>query len=247
MFTTLNLKKIHYQVGGEGTQTIILVHGWGGSIKSLDKLAELLKKQYRVVQIDLPGFGQSENPNSDWGIDELSKIVLNLLDSLKIKKTIFFGHSFGGSLGIYLAANYPDRISHLVLCNSSYKRTAKKSNPTKFLKGIFAIIPLINRFENIVKYFYYKIFFPNSDLIKFPALESNFKKIMQQDLTEFLAKIKTPTLILWGQNDTQTPVELTQTLKTQIKGSKLKIFPNIGHNLPLLYPDKVYGELDKFL
>jgi pimeloyl-ACP methyl ester carboxylesterase len=229
--------KLNYEIRGDGAP-IILVHGWGGSIESLRALAALLSKKHKTIILDLPGFGASPKPPLDWGIGEYADSIIELLRSLKVKRINYFGHSFGGSLGIYIAAKNPELISRLILCAPSYKRELKT------LKGV-------SLFKKIIpaglKPFLYHIFLPGSDLGKFPHLEANFRKIVTQDLSPLSQKIKNPTLVLWGDQDSYTPVAGAQVLNAKIKSSKLKIFKGIGHGLPLKYPDLVYKEVDRFI
>lgn len=245
MFTEIMGKKINYRIRGIG-QPIIFVHGWGGGmdkLKGLNKLA--LRNGFQTVALDLPGFGKSELPDANWGAAEYAQIIIELLKFLKIEKINYFGHSFGGSLGIYLSANKPSLINRLILCNSSYKRAPKKSSWSIGL--FFNNLPLPKKIKQIIKKIIYRIFFPNSDLPNFPELESNYKKIMTQDLTPILPEVKQPTLILWGELDIQTPLSLARELSEKIKGSKLKIFQQAGHSLPLKYPELVFKEVHKFL
>lgn len=229
-------KTVNYLSQGQG-QPVIFVHGWGGNIKSLESLAALASAKYQTVTLDLPGFGQSDLPGHDWGVNKYAQSVIRLITKLKLNDVIYFGHSFGGSLGIYIAANYPGLIKKLILCDSSFKREVKTSPIARFFRKL----------PSKLKLFFYRVFFPNSDLYKFPHLETNFRKIIVNDLSGYLSKINIPTLILWGEGDRQTPVDAAYELKNKIKNSILKTFPGIGHNLPLMNPELVYKELIKFI
>jgi pimeloyl-ACP methyl ester carboxylesterase len=246
MHLLINGKRINYEVKGDG-QPIIFVHGWGGSISSLQPLADLASNKFRAVTLDLPGFGISDPPGPDWGVGEYSKLLVEFIHKLGLSKVNYFGHSFGGSLGIFITANHPQMIERLILCNSSCKRTGETSSPTKVLKRLSQTCPLCQRLEPIAKKIYYKIFFPQSDILKYPHLEQNFRKIMTQDLSVYLDKISTPTLILWGNMDRETPLFLAHELKEKIKNSNLIIYPGIGHNLPLKHPELVNSDMEKFL
>lgn len=237
MLVKLGNKTINYQIKGQGNP-ILLIHGWGGNSKSQEPLAELLSEKFRVITIDLPGFGSSSNPDPNWGIEEYAGLIIDFICELKLRPVIYFGHSFGGSLGIYLAANHPNYISKLIISGSSYKRNAPTtSKASKVLKWL----------PPQIKKLIYMIIFPQSDLYKVPELELNFRKIVTQDLTPLLNKIKSPTLILWGDNDNQTPLSNSTELQKSIKKSKLKIFPGIGHGLPLHHPKLVAEEIKKFI
>lgn len=246
MFANIEGVKICYQIKGQG-QPILLIHGWGGSSKSLEKLAHLLSANFQTILIDLPGFGQSDPPASNWGVGEYSKFIIDFLSSINLSSIIYFGHSFSGSLGIYLAANYPQIITKLILCNSSFKRERAKTIIPQKIKGILENNRFLYKLFLFIRLVIYKIFFRNSDLLRYPVLEPVFKKLISQDLTPLLSKISTPTLILWGKKDKVTPLSYAYELKEKIKDAKLKIFPNISHNLPIASPEKVFNEIKKFL
>ncbi len=246
MIVKIGEKRVNFEKTGKG-KPILFVHGWGGTIGSLKPLYLLAAKKYQVFILDLPGFGRSDNPGPDWGVGEYSQFLVDFLKNLGIGKINYFGHSFGGSLGIFLAANHPQVIEKLILCDSSFRRILKVSQTTKKLKKISQYFPFLPRFEPQIKKIYYRIFFPDSDLIKFPQLESNFRKIMTQDLTDCLGRINKETLILWGENDKDTSVDLARELQEKIANSQLKIFPNVGHGLPLECPNIIFQELRKFI
>ena len=213
----------------------------------MEKLAHLLSANFQTILIDLPGFGQSDPPASNWGVGEYSKFIIDFLSSINLSSIIYFGHSFSGSLGIYLASHYPSKIKKLILCDSSFKRSGKTSTVTKRLKNFIEKIPLSQNLILLLRKIYYRIFFPNSDLLKYPSLEKNFRKIINEDLTQYLKNINCPVLVLWGEEDRETPKTLAFELKEKIKDARLKIFPNISHNLPITNPEKVYSEIKKFL
>lgn len=246
MFVTINGKKTHYEEAGKGTP-ILFVHGWPASIKSLEKLAGLASKNYRAIRVELPGFGSSQNPDPDWGVGEYAEHITTIIQHLELRKVIYFGHSFGGELGIYIASHTPEVIDKLILANSSYKREGKPKKIVKILKSILQKATPFTKIEPYIKKYFYRIFFPKSDILKSPHLESNFRKIVTQDLTPFVSKIKTPTLILWGQLDAVTPIHWAYELNEKIKKSFLKVFSNAGHSLPLKYPEEVFEEVEKFI
>lgn len=248
MHVTVLGKTIYYESFGKAKQTILYVHGWGGSHKSLKKLAIKGSRKYRTVVFDLPGFGFSDNPNKNWGVKEYADLVVAFAKAIGIEETIYFGHSFGGALGVYIAANNLLPLSHLVLCAASYKREQKKS---RLASGINSFIknylPFIYDRFHAVKLLMYRIFFRNSDLAKYPHLEPNYRKIITQDLTDLLTDVFTPTLILWGGRDTYTPVENADELEQKIENSKKVIYPHKSHNLPIRYPDDAWKEVREFI
>ena len=247
MVIDINGKSIHYERQGRG-EPILFVHGWGGTINSLRNLSELAAKKYEVIILDLPGFGQSDNPDQEWGVEEYSKCVITFIQKLNLQHLTYVGHSFGGGLGIYISSHNQGIIERLILCNSAFKRSNKKSSTIHFLKNnVYKYIPFLHIFESKLKYLVYRVFFPQSDLVKYPHLEPNFRKIMTQDLTPFAKDITIPTLILWGEEDTYTPVSFAHELHASISNSQMKIYPQRRHNWPLTYPEEVWNEIKQFL
>jgi pimeloyl-ACP methyl ester carboxylesterase len=247
MFVKIENRKIHYKKMGAG-KPILFVHGWGGTLYSLHAVALLASKQYCAILIDLPGFGKSDNPPPHWGVEGYAEIINKFCQELKLMKPHYVGHSFGGELGIYLAAHYPALIDKLIISNSSFKRERKISRLARLLKTFprnkFIILKTL---EPHIKKLYYKLFHKESDLIKYPHLETNFRKIITQDLTQETTRITADTLLLWGEDDTMTPVIWGYELKKTIPGSILKVFPKVRHNLPILYPQEVWNEIKTFL
>jgi pimeloyl-ACP methyl ester carboxylesterase len=244
---TLSNKNIHYETYGTG-QPVLFVHGWGGSIKSLRKLAKLVSRTHKTYILDLPGFGKSDNPDPSWGVAEYAEIVAAFITEEKLKNLIFFGHSFGGSLGIYLTSHQMAPIKKLILCASSYKRTGKSSSTAVRINRIVeTYLPFFSHTWKVIKPVLYRIFFPNSDYGRYPHLIPNFRKIITHDLTPYIKDITVPTLLLWGERDTYTPVALADELEATIKESKKVIFPFKRHNLPIRYPEVVFEEMKPFL
>lgn len=245
MYVKIDNLKIHYKILGEG-KPILFIHGWGGNLYSLHNLALRASKNYQAILIDLPGFGKSDNPPANWGVEGYAEIICHIIKELDLKKPHFVGHSFGGSLGIYIASHYPRLIDKLVLCNTSYKREKKVSQSAKIIKMVPKENVLLQLIKPLAKQIYYRLFHKDSDLMKYPHLESNFRKIVTQDLTKYTTKIEMPTLILWGEEDTMTPVLWAYELEKNIKHAELKVFPGVRHNLPLKYPEEVWKEIRPF-
>lgn len=244
-------KKIEYTKVGNGTEVILLVHGWGGSIKSLSKIQENLGKEYTCISIDLPGFGESDMPEKSWGVDEYGEIVVSFLETLKMDSVTYVGHSFGGALGVHIASKYPKIIKKLILCAPSYQRNIVKEKGSKHLHTkLSQAATKLNKFPNIktfVRRIYYKVFFPESELLRFPKLETNFKLIVSKDLTPQAKTIQQKTLILWGTLDKQVPIEQGIDLKNHIKNSEIIIYEKQGHGFPIEIPTQVSTDIKKFI
>ncbi|MDP4011656.1 MAG: alpha/beta hydrolase [Candidatus Roizmanbacteria bacterium] len=247
MFIQIHNRKVHYKKNGSGAP-LIFVHGWGGSLYSLHALASLASKDFTAYIIDLPGFGKSDNPPEHWGIEGYGELVKLFIEKIIQKKPQYIGHSFGGEIGIYLASHFPQTIDTLTLCNSSFKRQNKISKIAQMSKWIpkdsNLILKLIYPY---IKKLYYTLIRKQSDLMKYPHLEKNFRKIVTQDLSPDTKNIKHKTLVLWGELDTYTPVIWAYELQKNIKNSRLFVFPDVGHDLPIRHPDLAWAKIKEFL
>lgn len=240
MFETVAGHRIHFRENGEGIP-IIFVHGWGGNIDSLTPLSRLFPAN-KTVLLDLPGFGQSANPAPSWGVPEYARLVAAFMKNRRLEGAIYFGHSFGGALGVYLAATEPSLFSKIILADASFRRTPKETG-----KGTLANFPQLKKMLLPVRRLAYRLLYPGSDALRHPHLEENFRLILTQDMTPYAGKIKIPALILWGEADKDTPVADAYLLHEKIAGSKLTVFPGMTHGLPLKNPAGVAREMEGFL
>lgn len=231
--------KIKYYIQGSG-EPIILLHGWGGSSKSLQKLQNFLAKDFQAITIDLPGFGQSPEPKSIFGIKDYAQEIIRLSKNLKLEQFHLFGHSFGGQIATQLTLDYPQTVKTLILCDAAVVR--KKTTSAKIAIRAAKLLKQIGLSSLL------KIIFKKSDYQKASLhMKKIMNKILTEDLTSYLSQIHTPTLILWGEKDQDTPLWQAQIIHQRIKGSKLKVYPDFRHGLPLFNPGEVASEIRKFI
>ena len=235
---------VHYTDEGEGTP-IILLHGTGASLHTWDLWAEKLKENYRVLRITLPGFGLS-GPRLDKRYE--IKDYVNLLDSfvelVGIEKFYLVGNSLGGSIAWLYTSFYDEKIKKLILINSSgfemveipfviriarnnflnflVKKTSAKFLIKKSLKEVYYDDKLISK-STIDRYYKLNLREGNRQAFVDRAL------INYVDYTSRLKKIKSPTLILWGENDEWINVKYAQKFKSMIKDSRVSIMNRTGH------------------
>ncbi len=119
-FVRVGGQLVHTEQAGMG-EPVVLLHGFGGSTYSWREVMPELARSYRVVAIDLNGFGYTERPKSreSYTREGQGKLVLGVLDALGIDRAHFFGHSYGGGLTLYLASRHPERFLSMVLVDSS--------------------------------------------------------------------------------------------------------------------------------
>src|SRR5688572_11255170 len=113
--------EVHYTDEGSGAP-VLMIHGFGGSYTNFDRLAELMKTDYRVIRIDLPGFGLSDFPtvkeNEDY-LEDYKEYLTFILDTLHLDSVYVIGDSMGGGMTWMMAGEHPDKVRKIVLLNSA--------------------------------------------------------------------------------------------------------------------------------
>ena len=221
---------VRCRTAGTGS-SVLLLHGWGGSMDSMATISNELTKTYTVYSVDLPGHGRSDLPPKPWGTPEFTSCVLRVMDLLDLQSPDIVGHSFGGRLAIHLAALHPERVGRLVLVDSAgvipprrlkYRIRVGVAKFAKFLSRYGG--PLGQKFRN---YVYGKV--ASKDYISAGPLRDSLVRVVNEDLTPLMPHINKPTLLVWGRNDEDTPVSSALTMQKLITGAQLVVLENAGH------------------
>lgn len=227
------------------SKTLVFLHGWGVDSKLWFKIApSLIEKNFSLYFIDLPGFGQSQNPSESFDIDQYKNVVLKFIESLELKNVAIIGHSFGGSIAIKVAIDNPHYLEKLVLVNAA---GARHSSISKSFKTILAKIirPLFfPPFMQPIRAKFYQLI--GSEYLNIPSMSKVFSQVVSENLMPFLSEINIPTLIISGDNDKVTPVSHAKEMNKKIKNSKLVILSG-GHFSFLDQPDEFVNVLTKFV
>jgi pimeloyl-ACP methyl ester carboxylesterase len=222
---------INYINEGNG-RDVLLLHGWGGSIQTMIPILNILKDRFRVTVPDLPGFGESDTPKKPWNSYDYAECIYKLTEKLNLKKLIIFGHSHGGRISIILSGKY--NLAHkLILIDSAgiiSKRTAKyyiKVYWFKLLKKVYLLLPSKNKKEKLDKFYkkYGSRDYRDSDGI----MRQTMVKVINDNLISLLKLIKAPALLIWGENDEDTPVYMGKIMEENIPDSGLVILKGAGH------------------
>lgn len=235
---------------------IVLVHGFLGSSIMWKPQINFLKKNYRVITIDLPGFGKSKKIKSQDSIIEMAKIILRRLGYLRVNRFNLLGHSMGGMIVQEMVKLASDKIIKLICygtgpignipgrfetINESRKRlrekglkvTAYRIAKTWFVKG------------DKSNFFYLceKAFKDTS----FEAADNALIAMENWNGLDNLKNIVNSTLIIWGDQDKAYNFNQVNTLNTKIPNSKIEIFKDCSHNVHLEMPDLFNKKIIKFL
>lgn len=249
MYTSIDGLDIYYQTSGKG-KALVMLHGWGQDVSTFWPVLNELKTSFKIILIDLPGFGRSDTPSKPFFVHDYSKIIAEFIKHQKIDRPVLLGHSVGGRIGIKLSATQPEIIDKLILEASAGIRP--KQDPFKLLvypiaKIFNAIIPNIFGIKEMIRYRFYRAI--ESDYINAGPMKETLTNIINEDLTFDLQKIQTETLLLWGENDPTSEASLKHGKKMYrlIKNAKLEIFENVGHFPHLEAPAKFIHYVKDFV
>ena len=237
-----------YEDGPESAYPVVVLHGWGGRIESMAPVLSCLKHRYRVIAMDLPGFGESPVPTETWGTPEYSYFVTSILSSMEVERAHFVGHSYGAKTSLYLAATEPELVDKLVLQGSSGLRTppsAKARFKRAVSKGAKAAGRLGPPGEALRKAVYDRI--ASTDYRDAGPMRPILVRVVNEDMTPFLSRIKSSTLLVWGTEDDAAPLIHGRTMAKLIPDAGLVEFEGAGHFAYLDEPERFCTIVQHFL
>lgn len=244
---------VNYVVKGEG-DNILLLHGWGSNIKLFDNMINHLSNSHKVYALDMPGFGESEEPKEAWDVDKYVDFVINFIESMNISTLSILGHSFGGRVIIKMVnrENLTFNVDKLILVDSAGIKPIMQNKKTfkgtmyKFLKSVVSIKFMKKIFPNALNSL--KCKFGSEDYRNAtPIMRDTLVKVVNEDLKELLPNIKQSTLLIWGDKDEATPISDAHTMNELIQDSGIVTVENAGHYSFLENPILVNSVLDSFL
>lgn len=225
---------IHYEATGpEDGAPVILMHGWGCDLTTVDSIRKCLDDRMRVYDIDLPGHGKSDEPDAVWGVEKFTETIEEFISRLGIKDPALIGHSFGGRIAILLSSRNRD-IPKIVLVDAAGikpSRSLKYYLKVYSFKAVKKLAPailgkktaqkLIDSMRNKAGSADYR----NSS----PTMRAVMSRCVNEDLKSVMPDIKASALLIWGENDTATPVKDAKTMERLIPDAGLVVFPGCGH------------------
>lgn len=249
--------------GPRDAPAVILLHGFGASLETWDPWAKALSGNYRVIRFDLPGFGLTgADPTGDYTDARTMGMIIGLMDQLRVERAAFVGNSLGGRIAWNFAALHPDRVSQLVLISPdgfaspgfAYDKPPKVPlmmqalpyvAPRNMLKASLAAgyaRPEALSEATLTRY---------RDMLLAPGVRSamlvRMGQVVLRDPAPTLARIKAPTLLLWGEDDAMIPISNATDYLRDMPTAKLVRLANLGH-LPFEEdPDVSLAPVERFL
>ena len=239
---------VHYRVTGSGKTTIVLLHGTASSLHTWEGWTNILRKNYRVVSMDLPGFGLTgPDPNNDYSPQRYVRFVAEVLDEIGVDSCIMAGNSFGGYVAWNYAVSYPEKVTHLGLLNSSgYPRNDQEKLDFGFwIAGQSWAQPIVQRLtpRALIKKSVRNVYFDDSKITDL-TVDRYFHMLLREgnraglygrmtqvrsENPEDIKKVQCPTFIMWGDHDNLVNVADASKFHKDIPNSELLIYENMGH------------------
>jgi pimeloyl-ACP methyl ester carboxylesterase len=228
-----------YERVGTGKKTLLILHGWQRSLQEWLPVAHNFAEEYTIILLDLPGFGNTPHPDSTFSIYDYATFVEHFLEKLGMKHVTLVGHSFGGRIGIVLAAKH-NILEKLILVDSAAVEKKSLFIQTRIVLNKLAVLPFKLLFPSSVEKL--KNRFGSDDYQAADNMRDIFIKTVNEDLSPLLKKIDVPTFVIWGEKDTIRPITEGKFIKKNIPGAKLRVVWGAGHS-PYLEKRKDFIEI----
>jgi len=230
---------VHYKKMGSG-KPLVFLHGWGVNSGAMLPLARRLSKTHTCYLIDLPGFGKTPLPGRPWYISDYADMVETFIERQISILTNLLVHSFGGRVALKLCARPHalkkiDKVLITGRAGMKPKRSAAyyfKKYFAKLLKAPFQLLPPSQKEKSLDKLRSTKLW-KSLGSSGYSKLEGVKREIFVRTVTEYLEpclpKIQNEVLLLWGENDSATPLYQAKRMEDGIKKAALVVIENAGH------------------
>ena len=257
------LKVYYKETGPQGAPALLLLHGFGSSLQAWDDWSLKLEQKYRLIRLDLPGFGLTgASPANDYSEEKDLAILTHFVDKLGLEKFSVVGHSMGGKMAWSLAASQPERVQALVLmAPDGFPETKDIGTKPYEVPAIMGLIKFV-----LPKYLVRKSIEPAFsdadalndalvnryfDMLRAPgvrgAILERSNQTIYTDPVPRLKAIKAPTLLIWGEQDQMIPSTNAQIYANVLSNSTTVLVPKLGHLLQEEQPEKGLAVVMQFL
>ena len=238
MIVDVNGLQVSCEYMGHGEDKVLMLHGWGCSSLHFRQIAEKLSEKHRILIPDLPGHGLTPQPPETWGVDDYAACVLKIMENTGFDRASVIAHSFGGRLALKIASSHPETVERMILTGCAGLKKPKSSEQLQkeadYQKKKARLLT-VGRFPPLRKYSEVML----DDLRQrygsadYNALDKGmretFVRIISEDLRPCLGGILCPVLLIWGRNDTETPLWMGETMEKEIADAGLVVFDNDDH------------------
>jgi len=251
MFIDIKGLKTEYIEEGNGTP-VLLLHGWGASFDTYKGIIGALKNRCRMVAVNFPGCGQSETMKAPWTLEDYCDFCLEFMEKTRLENPIIIGHSHGGRVTLKMAAEKMVNPPKIILLDSA-GLIPKKSFKQKFraksfktIKKVLSLPVIRNHSEGLLNKA--RAHYGSADYNAAPeVLRKTLVSLVNTDLRDIIPNITVPTLLIWGDKDTATPLEDAKTIESLIPDAGLCVLEGTGHYSFLEKPYQAHKILQSFI
>ena len=243
--------KIEYTEQGSGTP-VLLLHGWGSSFDVYKGIMASLCDRCRLVAVNFPGCGGSDTMSEPWNIDDYCNFVIKFMDAVGLDNPILMGHSHGGRVVLKMTAEKMVSPPKIVLLDSAGlipKKTFKQNLRAKSFKAIKRVLTLPgikNHSEGLLQKA--RNHYGSADYNAAPeVLRKTLVSLVNTDIRNILPNISCPSLLIWGDKDTATPLEDAKIIESLIPDAGLCVLEGTGHYSFCEKPYAAHAILNSFI
>ena len=248
----MTLTSLRYIDAGQGETTIVLLHGLFGSPENWRVMIDQLGDRYRFIALQLPIDHIPGRNKSDFEcIGQLTEYVKAVFDEVGLEKAVLCGNSLGGQVALDFYLEYPEQVSHLILTGSAglFERSLSGGRRPKVCRAMIReqIAEILYDEAAIKDELIDEVYTMLSDRGYSRFLLRIAKATRNLNMSDQLARIAIPTLIIWGANDRITPPFVADQFHKGIDTSQLVFIDHCGHAPPLEQPEEFTRIMDEFL
>ncbi|MDM8520799.1 alpha/beta hydrolase [Anaerolineales bacterium HSG6] len=244
-----------HEEGRKREQVMILIHGWSSSWYSLSPLLPNMRKRFRCMAVDLPGYGQTPRPPERITMELYADLLADLIRQVsKDREVVLTGHSMGGMIALIMALRHPDLVERLILLAPTITGNLSLfinmwSYPITMLERFFVVDWIVSLFESQLAWATDRIMRPASLAAKSGMSEEDYQRLRgdarhggqgktraecywgmrEGDLRGKLNKIKKPTLVIWGLEDNTVPLRDASVMADEMPKADMRFMPNVSH------------------
>ena len=258
-------QQVHVVEAGRG-EPVLLLHGFGESTYTYRLVAPALAERFHVIAVDLNGFGYTDRPRDPaaYTLEGQSRLVLGVLDALAVERAHVVGHSYGGGLALWLAARHPERVRSLALVDSTLPRysTSRRTRSANLRPLTHVYLRTVAMRERYVRNVLENAYF--DDALATPEVAREYlQRLRIEGIDDAyyglsarngepsaevdLARIDVPALLVWGEEDTLTPLAEGRSMAAGLRDARLVTIPRCGHVPMEEAPEPLLAALLPFL
>ena len=218
---------------GSGETTFLWLHGWGQTGDSFKRLAALFERDGTHTLVDFPGFGATPRLSDGSGTLDYANALKTEWTNLNLKSpAILICHSFGARVAVQLACHHPDNVKALIFIGGAglkRKRSFTAKICAFMIKQIGRFARLSDTLFKTSKLDAFRKKYGSADYKAAGALRPTFVRVVNEDLKNEAKTIRVPTLLIYGENDTETPPSMGEAYQKLIPDAEFIILKGFGH------------------